>query len=258
MRADQSSESPPDGQARRLLPLVSCEHGGFEVPVEHAALFLGRLDLLHSHRGWDRGALEMAHQIALRLRAPLFATETTRLLVDLNRSVDHPEIFSEVTRDLPPEVLDGLLERHYFPYRHGVETAVASGVAEGAAVTHLSIHTFTPIWNGRRREVDVGVLFDPDRIPEAELSRRLRSEIERQLPGLKVRDNEPYLGVADGFTSYLRRRFAARSYAGIELEVSTGLVDDHGATWSQLGEQIARAAITTLAAIQPQDGALSA
>jgi predicted N-formylglutamate amidohydrolase len=223
--------------------------------VEHAALFAGHEELLQSHRGWDRGALEMAHHVARRLRAPLFAAETTRLLVDLNRSVDHPEVFSELTRHLLPEDRDGLLEMYYFPYRHGVETDVAARVAGGEAVVHLSVHTFTPTWESRRRDVDVGVLFDPDHGPEAELSARLRREIEQRLPDLRVRDNEPYLGVADGFTSYLRRRFAARSYMGIELEVSTGVVDERGTTWGCMGEHLAEATATTLAASQPARGA---
>jgi predicted N-formylglutamate amidohydrolase len=224
---------------------VSCEHGGNRVPAEWATSFLGHDDLLQSHRGWDPGALELAHHIARRLRAPLFAAETTRLLVDLNRSADHPEVFSELTGALPPEERETLLARHYFPYRHGVETAVAAAVAGGATVVHLSVHTFTPMWEGRARKVDVGLLFDPGRDPEAAFCGRLRAGVEARLPTLRVRDNEPYLGVADGFTSYLRRRFPAVGYLGVEIEMSSGLTagaDDR----DELRGEIANAVADTL------------
>jgi predicted N-formylglutamate amidohydrolase len=36
-------------------------------------------------------------------------------------------------------------------------------------VLHLSIHSFTPIWSGVERKVDIGILFDPDNKSEAEL-----------------------------------------------------------------------------------------
>lgn len=256
-RAGQREASASGLGFRACRPLVSCEHGGFRVPADRESLFRGREELLQSHRGWDRGALELANGIARRLQAPLFAAEITRLLVDLNRSVNHPEVFSELTRDLPAEERELLLARHYFPFRNGVETAVAAAVAEGATVVHLSVHTFTPEWEGRPRQVDVGLLFDPERGPEAVFCQLLRAEIEARLTTLRVRDNQPYLGVADGFTSYLRQRFPATSYLGVEIEVSGGLVDEGGAGWNALRSRLADAAANALkrlsqAGAQPQ------
>ncbi|HEX8011112.1 MAG TPA: hypothetical protein VF814_09280 [Casimicrobiaceae bacterium] len=39
-------------------------------------------------------------------------------------------------------------------------------------------------------------------------------------PRIRVRPNYPYAGNADGLTTYLRRRFPAGSYLGIELEIN--------------------------------------
>jgi len=250
-RSKRAVASDSELPAREYRPLVSCEHGGNQVPAEWAASFLGHEDLLRSHRGWDPGALELAHYIARRLRAPLFAAETTRLLVDLNRSADQPEVFSELTRELPEVEREALLARHYFPYRHGVETAVAAAVADGATVVHLSVHTFTPVWEGRVRKVDVGLLFDPARDPEEVFCHCLRTGIEVRRPTLRVRHNEPYLGVADGFTSYLRRRFPAVSYLGVEIEMNSGLTA--GARHrDELRGEIADAAADTLALLCPE------
>jgi len=58
---------------RRNLLLLSCEHGGNEVPPGYAALFLGQASLLDSHRGWDPGALELGQQMANACGVPLHA-----------------------------------------------------------------------------------------------------------------------------------------------------------------------------------------
>lgn len=186
----------------------------------------GAADVLASHRGWDRGALPLAREIGKGLGCEVLAATVTRLLVDLNRSTDNPEVFSEFTRGLSEAEREELIERYWRPHREAVEAAVGGLGAGDEAVLHLSVHTFTPVWEGRRREVEVGLLFDPAREREVEWCRRLRAEIEHRRPRLVVRDNEPYLGTADGLTTYLRGRFEAGRYLGVELEVSQGLVGE--------------------------------
>ena len=68
--------------------ILTCEHGGCEVPAEYATRFSGRAALLRSHRGWDVGALTLAEEMAHALDAPLFASTTTRLLIDLTDRSD--------------------------------------------------------------------------------------------------------------------------------------------------------------------------
>ena len=63
--------------------IITCEHGGNEVPAVYAPLFTGHEALLQTHRGWDAGALTLAQQLATAFDAPLFAATTTRLLIDL-------------------------------------------------------------------------------------------------------------------------------------------------------------------------------
>ena len=81
--------------------LITCEHGGNRVPPRYRPLFRGHQDLLSTHRGFDPGALAMARQLAKALRAPLFVSTTSRLLIDLNRSQGHPKLYSEATRPAP-------------------------------------------------------------------------------------------------------------------------------------------------------------
>lgn len=198
--------------------IVTCEHGGNRIPAAWAHLFEGAEAVLESHRGWDPGALRMARAIARRLGAPLFHATVSRLLVELNRSLGHPSLFSAFTRDLPRADRERILEEHYFPYRREAESAIAAG----GRVLHLSVHSFTPVLDGKVRSVDVGLLYDPARRAEKEFCLAWQAALERRLPGLRIRRNSPYRGASDGFTTYLRRRFPERRYLGVELEVSTG------------------------------------
>jgi predicted N-formylglutamate amidohydrolase len=70
------------------------------------------------------------------------------------------------------------------------------------------------------RNADIGLLYDPARRGEAELCRRWQARLRASAPELKVRRNYPYAGKSDGFTTYLRRRFPAKVYVGIELEIN--------------------------------------
>src|SRR5258708_4265355 len=81
--------------------LITCEHGGNRIPAPYRALFRGSRALLDTHRGYDAGALVMARELARAFKAPLVSSTVSRLLVDLNRSVGHPQLFSPATRGRP-------------------------------------------------------------------------------------------------------------------------------------------------------------
>ncbi|HLF10126.1 MAG TPA: N-formylglutamate amidohydrolase, partial [Gammaproteobacteria bacterium] len=133
------------------------------MPAEYARLFTRAGRVLDSHRGLDYGALEMARAFAKKLDAPLVSATTTRLLVDLNRSPHHRNVFSEFSRVLTAAERETAIAKHYFPYRTKVEGVVAAAVQSGAAVLHVSSHSFTPMLNGETRRTDLGLLYDPRR-----------------------------------------------------------------------------------------------
>ena len=220
--------------------LISCEHGGNRVPKAYTHLFQNRKRLLASHRGFDAGSLQLARQLARALEAPLIHATVTRLLADLNRSPDHPHVFSEITRRLSRDQRDLILARHYFPYREAVEKAVATHAAHGTCALHLSVHSFTPVLGGKTRTTDIGLLYDPARRSERAWCHRLRSALQRASPDLRVHRNAPYRGMADGLTTALRRRFPVDRYVGIELEVNQRLIADK-AHWLRIRRAITHA-----------------
>ena len=214
--------------------IVTCEHGGHEVPPAFAPLFSGHRSLLDSHRGWDPGALELARDLALAFGAPCFASTTTRLLVDLNRSVGHRDLFSEITRPLEIAARQEILALHYRPHRDAVEREVGQHIAAGRSVLHLASHSFTPVLDAVVRRADVAWLYDPRRLAESVLAGGWLAATARRAPGLRLRRNYPYQGRGDGLTALLRKRFPDAAYAGIELEVNQSFVTQGGAAWAGL------------------------
>ncbi|HEX5421159.1 MAG TPA: N-formylglutamate amidohydrolase [Gammaproteobacteria bacterium] len=212
----------------RLELVISCEHGGCRVPAEYRALFADAEPVLRSHRGFDAGALALAEALAETFTAPLAYSETTRLLVDLNRSLRHPKLYSEYSRVLGPAERRELLGAHYFPYRERVERLVAEGIARGALVLHVSAHSFTPVLDGQLRSADIGLLYDPSRPAEKALAREWSAALAKSAPEWPVRRNYPYLGAADGLTTQLRKRFGGAEYLGVELEVNQRLAAEPG------------------------------
>lgn len=84
----------------------------------------------------------------------------------------------------------------------------------------LSVHSFTPVLDGRRRNADVGLLYDPASGAEARFCRGWQARLAASARGWRVRRNYPYRGTADGLVVALRREFAGQPYLGIELELN--------------------------------------
>ena len=227
--------------------VISCEHGGHEVPPAYDALFTGHEALLPTHRGWDPGALELARQMAVAFDAPLFAATTTRLLIDLNRSIGHRQLHSEATRGLPAAARREIAARHYRPHRDAVESEVARLIASGRRVIHVASHSFTPELNGVVRQADVAWLYDPRRAGEGALASRWLGALRQRRPELKLRRNYPYEGKGDGLTSLLRKRHAPGQYVGVELEVNQRFFLAGGDAWTALRSDITKALADALA-----------
>lgn len=217
---------------------ITCEHGGNRIPSRYRECFKGKEALLHSHRGYDAGALRLARELSETLSAPLLVSTVSRLLVDLNRSSHHPKLFSEATRPLSSELRHKILTCYYLPYRTKAETAIEKTIACGQRVIHISSHSFTPELDGKMRNVDIGLLYDPAHEGEAMLCRRWQVALKECAPGLRSRMNYPYAGTSDGFTVYLRKRFPAERYLGIELEINQKHVHESAAHWRAVRQAV--------------------
>jgi predicted N-formylglutamate amidohydrolase len=203
-------------------------------------LFVGQQAVLQSHRGWDPGTLQLGRRLSRHFSLPLPVTGVSRLLIEVNRSLHHPRLFSEYSQGLSPDCKQKLVERYYWPYRRQVTEMIEDGLKRGTWVWHVSLHSFIGDWNGAPRTADIGLLYDPARESERDLCRVWQAELAACLPQLRIRRNYPYLGKADGLTTALRRTFAGRPYVGVELEVNQRWIYPGSPVWRQIQAAVAQ------------------
>lgn len=176
----------------------------------------------------------MARALAAAFKAPLVSSTVSRLLIDINRTISHPRLYSVITRNQPAALRAEIAAQHHQPYWSQVERLVRQSVSRGRRVIHISSHSYTPVLNGEVRNADVGLLYDPTRHGESALCAHWKTSLAASAPALRVRRNYPYLGNAAGLTSQLRQRFPPHAYVGIELEINQRIVRTAGARWTAL------------------------
>lgn len=233
--------------------IISCEHASNNIPADYQYLFKGQQRVLASHRGWDPGASELATRIAQTLKVPCHKGKVSRLLIDLNRSSYNRQRFSAYTSALDKQTKSAIVASYYQPYRDSIAQQVAQLSAQQKRVIHFSIHSFTPVLNGNKRNADIGLLYDPARRLEKMLARKLGRALAEQFPRIRIRYNYPYRGNADGMTSYLRKRFNASTYCGIEIELNQQHVVARDKLWRGLQSGLGDVIDNTLSKIHPSD-----
>lgn len=218
--------------------LITCEHASRFIPHRYRRFPGPRICRRPAHEQWDPGAAVLAREMARLLRAPYFPGTVNRLLVELNRSLTHRELFSPYSQSLPENQRSRLLLDYYYPYRYAVMHQLEALLAENLTVVHLSIHTFAPRLRGEVRRTDFGLLFDPLIPREKSLSEMWLEQIHREDPQLRVRANYPYLGTADGHVPLLRRITRRAPYLGFELEFNQALGQQK--EWENIAPELAR------------------
>lgn len=227
------------GRAPGAALVLTCEHASPAVPPEYDNLGLTAAQL-RDHIGWDIGAAAVAEELSRQLRAPAVLSAVSRLLVDCNRDLADVDLMPHESHGLPipgnasidAAERDERLRRFYEPYHRAVDAVVR---AHPDALL-LSLHSFTPVLNGRQRPFDVGVLFDD----HAELADTLAGGIAAA--GFGVRMNEPYSGL-DGLIFSARTHGRRHGVRYLELEVNNRLLrrdDEARAVARRLVDAVAR------------------
>ena len=199
--------------------LLVCEHASRYIPsgLNDLGLSPAHLD---SHAVWDPGAMAVATHMANLLDARLVAGAVSRLVYDCNRApgaVDAMPARSERV-DVPGNAALSTVERarrlaeYYTPFHD----AVAGALVTMTTPTLVTVHSFAPVWHGRTREVEIGILHDDDR--------RLADAMLATAPsGHDIRRNEPY-GPADGVTHTLREHALPFGHPNVMIEVRNDLI----------------------------------
>lgn len=220
-----------EGKAQDLLLL--CDHASNAVPDD---IDLGIApELLGLHIALDIGAAPLTRSLAARLDAPAILGTVSRLVLDLHREPEHP--------NLVPKHSDGYqivgnveidreerLARFHIPYHRSIEERIAAQRPE----LILSIHSFTPCLEqgGTPRPWEIGILYNEDERAARPAIEWLRGQ------GLVTGDNEPYSGKLLNAT--LNRHGEGNDIPSIAIEVRNDLIrDDAGVRrWTDILEKL--------------------
>lgn len=213
-----------DGQGRCILV---CEHATNFIPQEFAELGLKEAER-QSHIAWDIGAFEVAKLLSQSLDAPLVAPAVSRLVYDCNRPAEAKSSVPETSEiyhipgnaGLTDEERFGRYHRYCQPYRKALSSVVEHALTEGRHPALVTVHSFTPVFNGERRDVEIGILYDEDtRLADELLKSATRST------NLNVMRNSPY-GPEDGVTFTLVYHALPHGLLNVMIEIRNDLITD--------------------------------
>ncbi len=246
-KAENESGAPAKciGNGGTGAPLVFvCEHASNHIPEKYGNLGLEEA-VRESHVAWDPGASAVARRLAEALEGPLVESAVSRLVYDCNRPPEAPDAMparSEIheipgNRALGEEARAARTAEVYEPFRRLLSETIAARPLPPALIT---IHSFTPVYHGRARDVEIGILHDADsRLADAML------ESAPQFTSRKVARNAPY-GPEHGVTHTLREHALPTGLLNVMIEIRNDLIaseEDQAEMADMLARWIAHALI---------------
>jgi len=223
----------PNGQSDIVLV---CEHAGRIIPKSLGSLGLADGDLSR-HFAWDIGAEAVSRKLSALLDAPLILQRYSRLVYDCNRPPESASAMPVIGESTPIPGNEGLnaaqklerIESIYRPFHAAVSAVLDARAAANRPAILATIHSFTPVFKGNRRNLHLGMLHDRD----ARFADRVLAVLGRT-SDIVVKRNEPY-GPADGVCHTLNLHAGVRGLLNVMIEIRNDLIEtDKGQTeWAE-------------------------
>ena len=209
---------------RSDLVLIA-DHAGRTIPRSLNLLGLPDTEL-QRHIAWDIGIAGVTERLADALDAVAVLQRYSRLVIDCNRDpaspTSIPEI-SEFTR-IPGNTGLSAAQRQaradaiFQPYHARIAELLNARAADGRRTILVAMHSFTPVFKGESRAMQVGVLYHRDiRLANVML------ELLRAEGDLVVGDNAPYAITATSDYA-VPVHGEARGLPHVELEIRQDLI----------------------------------
>ena len=209
-----------NGRSRIVLV---CEHASNHIPEIYKNLGLGEAEMV-SHVAWDIGARGLSEALSSYLDAVLVTGAISRLVYDCNRPPSAPDAMpakSELisvpgNKDLTNEEREHRIEAVYEPFKKTLAATLASRPEPPVLIT---VHSFTPVYFGKFRQVEVGVIHHKDDSLAKAIVRTGAA-----VSHLKFAVNEPY-SQADGVAHTLEAHGTANGLINAMIEVRNDLIE---------------------------------
>ncbi len=205
--------------------LVICDHSSNAIPLSYKNLGVSNKDL-ESHIAYDLGASDLASNLSKSLNCSLIMANFSRLLIDPNRGIDDPTLIPKISEG---KIIKGNLkisaslkdiERNkrinlfYLPYHEKINEFINDSIRRNRVPKIISIHSFTPVWKGKKRKIEVGILWDKDN--------RLSNIFINSLKNVKIGNNLPYSGRLKNDTLY--KHASSRGIPHVLIEIRQDLL----------------------------------
>ena len=204
--------------------LLIGDHAGRAIPKALDGLCLDprHLDL---HIAWDIGVAGLGDRLSARLDACFISQAYSRLVIDCNRKLADPSAIPATSDGVVipgnQEIKDqDALKRRieiYQPYHAAISAELERRAAIGLATVLVSLHSFTPVFQGFVRPWRFGVLHRNDSRLSFRMLARLRAEF-----GDAAGDNQPY--ALDEKDNTVPLHVDGRGLDYLELEVRQDLI----------------------------------
>ena len=234
---------------RGKTPLILiCDHASNYVPSDLKNLGLSSEDI-DKHIAWDIGAATLTREISRNMDACAILCNTSRLVVDVNRSPTEAESIPTVSdgvcipgnQDLRTIDQKQRIEEFFWPYHNAISATIASYRCNNGYPKNIpaivSIHTFTPYLESSRtslRPWDVGVLWNRDPRMSVPFIQFLSEHPKEYLIG----NNQPYSGKKYYFSLDFHAGCIGLPHLAIEVRQDLVSREVNGVYWGRIISQI--------------------
>ena len=202
--------------------MLICEHAANRLPKSLGTLGLAAAEL-QRHIAFDIGAEKVALLLSRLIDAPLVLQRYSRLAYDCNRPPDSADAMPELSetthipgnRGLSPAAKLARTREIYRPFHAAIADLLDCRAVTGLKSMVVTLHSFTPIYKGKPRAVELGILHDRDT--------SLSSKLIKGFPGVDARLNEPY-GPKDGVLHTLNLHAYPRGLKHAMIEIRNDLI----------------------------------
>jgi predicted N-formylglutamate amidohydrolase len=207
--------------------VILCDHASNRIPEAYQSFGFAE-DALQTHIAWDPGALAVARLLSAKLDAPLFWPDASRLIIDCNRAPDASSLIVTESEGRPVPANRVLSEQErsrrldliHAPYHDAIDSCLERRMADRRPTALIAIHSYTPVYFGKARPWQVGILFDDDRRLADPLIGGLKAD-----RALTVGINQPY-SPADGVYYTLGRHAQPQGLPAAMIEIRNDEIGD--------------------------------
>tara|TARA_B100000767_G_scaffold89104_1_gene85643 strand:+ start:353 stop:1147 length:795 start_codon:yes stop_codon:yes gene_type:complete len=210
--------------------LIICDHASNFIPKEFDNLGLDK-GVLDTHVAYDIGAKEVALNLSNLIKCPLIISNFSRLLIDVNRGIDDPTLIMKISDG---NIINGnknlsffnesddreeRINNYYNHYHKKISDLIKKSTQKNIYPAIISIHSFTPFWGNKKRQTELGILWDKDyRLPN------IFFKYFADQTQFNIGNNDPYVGYLKNDSLY--KHATLQGLPNILLEFRQDLISD--------------------------------